>query len=125
LPAFKLVTIVFDVQINSPFPTGTSQVCNQGTLQYGGGNTIIPTDDPAVGGTEDPTCTPVTAPPPPEPCPSIAGNVLQNYCFEDGSDPWQFHTDGKGSYVTSSANCYQGQVAAEVNIIKAGSNVQL
>lgn len=59
-----------------------------------------------------------------DPCPDVPGNLLQNYCFEDGPGPWTFWTDGAGTYLTSSANPYQGQFAADVAVAQAGSNVQ-
>jgi hypothetical protein len=57
-------------------------------------------------------------------CPEVPGNVIQNYCFEDGPAPWQFFTNGEGSYVSSSIDPYQGQFAAQADIIRQGSNVQ-
>ena len=54
----------------------------------------------------------------------MPGNLLQNYCFEDGPGPWIFWTDGAGTYLTSSADPYQGRFAADVAIAQAGSNVQ-
>ena len=60
----------------------------------------------------------------PGPCPAVPGNLLQNYCFEDGPGPWIFWTDGAGTYLTSSADPYQGRFAADVAIAQAGSNVQ-
>ena len=77
LPQGKTVTIKFDVTIDSPFPVGISEVCNQGTLDFEDGGVpldelsesaaaLFPaqilTDDPDVAGDGDPTCTPVFAP---------------------------------------------------------------
>jgi len=61
LPAGKSVTITFQVTVNSPFPSGPTQVCNQGNITADGGINVL-TDDPDVAGTDDPTCTPVTRP---------------------------------------------------------------
>jgi hypothetical protein len=61
LPAGKSLTITFEVTVNSPFPSGPTQVCNQGTVTADGGVNVL-TDDPDVGGADDPTCTQVTRP---------------------------------------------------------------
>ena len=58
-------------------------------------------------------------------CPVVAGNLIANYCFENGSNPWLFFTNGAGSYTTSTTDPYQGNYAAEVQIDQQGSNVQL
>lgn len=52
------VTIEFQVKIDDPFPSGTSQVSNQGTVSGTNFSNML-TDDPDVGGTSDPTVTPV------------------------------------------------------------------
>jgi uncharacterized repeat protein (TIGR01451 family) len=62
LPAGKHVHITFQVTINNPFPSGTSQVSNQGTVSGDNFSPVV-TDDPAVGGSSDPTVTPVLTPP--------------------------------------------------------------
>ena len=59
LPAGESVMIMFSVVVNAAntFPPGTTQVCNQGTVNYTGGPAGgLQTDDPSVGGTADPTC---------------------------------------------------------------------
>lgn len=58
LPAGKSITITFDVTIADPFPTGVSQVINQGTIT-GNGFADVLTDDPDHPGTADATVTPV------------------------------------------------------------------
>ena len=55
----------------------------------------------------------------------MPGNLIENPCFEDGPGPWTFWTDAAGTYVTSSADPYQGQFAAHVAMQTAGGNVQL
>ncbi|HEV7346676.1 Ig-like domain-containing protein, partial [Telluribacter sp.] len=64
LPAGKSVTIKFKVTINSSIPAGTCTVSNQGTVS---GSNFIPatllTDDPGVGGSSDPTVTPIISAP--------------------------------------------------------------
>lgn len=60
LPAGKSVTITFEVTVDSPY-LGGPQVCNQGTVS-GSNFTSVLTDDPALGGATDPTCTMVTKP---------------------------------------------------------------
>lgn len=62
LPAGKTVHITFDVTVDNPFPTGVSQVANQGTVS--GDNFVsVATDDPAAGGSADPTVTQILTPP--------------------------------------------------------------
>lgn len=61
LPAGKSVTITFNVTVNNPFPSGPTQVCNQGNVTADGGVNVL-TDDPSIGGSADPTCTMVTRP---------------------------------------------------------------
>lgn len=62
LPAGKTVRVQFQVTVNSPLPTGTTQVSNQGTVS-GDNFTTALTDDPAAGGSNDPTVTPILTPP--------------------------------------------------------------
>ncbi|HEV2862472.1 MAG TPA: Ig-like domain-containing protein [Pyrinomonadaceae bacterium] len=61
LPAGKSVHITFQVTVNNPFG-GTNQVSNQGTVS-GNNFASVQTDDPAGGGSADPTITPVLTPP--------------------------------------------------------------
>jgi uncharacterized repeat protein (TIGR01451 family) len=61
LPAGKSVTISFQVTVNNPFG-GTNQVSNQGTIS-GDNFADVLTDDPTVGGSTDPTVTPILTPP--------------------------------------------------------------
>jgi uncharacterized repeat protein (TIGR01451 family) len=62
LPAGKSVHITFQVTVDNPFPTGVSQVANQGAIS-GDNFATVATDDPAAGGSNDPTVTPIlTAP---------------------------------------------------------------
>ncbi|MEE8477416.1 MAG: GEVED domain-containing protein, partial [Gemmatimonadales bacterium] len=55
-------TITFWVIVDDPFPAGVVEVCNQGDVA---GNNIPDevTDDPDIGGQDDPTCTPIDAAP--------------------------------------------------------------
>jgi len=55
LPPGGTVTITFDVIINTNFPLNTFSVTNQGNLTGTGINIL--TDDPTVGGANDPTVT--------------------------------------------------------------------
>jgi uncharacterized repeat protein (TIGR01451 family) len=48
--------VTFNAQVKDPFPGPGAQVCNQGTVS-GSNFTSVLTDDPAVGGAADPTCT--------------------------------------------------------------------
>jgi uncharacterized repeat protein (TIGR01451 family) len=55
------VTIEFQVTIDDPTsPANLTQVCNQGQIAGTGFN--VSTDDPDVGGVEDPTCTTIPRP---------------------------------------------------------------
>jgi uncharacterized repeat protein (TIGR01451 family) len=62
LPAGKSVRVQFQVTVNSPLPSGVSQVSNQGTIS-GSNFASVQTDDPAAGGSADPTVTPILTPP--------------------------------------------------------------
>ncbi|HSS21263.1 MAG TPA: Calx-beta domain-containing protein [Pyrinomonadaceae bacterium] len=61
LPAGETVTITFNVTVNDPFTGATPQVSNQGTVS-GSNFADVLTDDPTVGGTADPTVTPIDLP---------------------------------------------------------------
>ncbi len=62
LPANSSVTITFQVVVDNPFMGAMPQVSNQGTVTAAGGINVL-TDDPSVGGMNDPTVTGVTLPP--------------------------------------------------------------
>jgi hypothetical protein len=62
LPAAKTVRIQFQVTVNSSLPSSVTQVSNQGTVS-GDNFTSVLTDDPAAGGSSDPTVTPILTPP--------------------------------------------------------------
>jgi uncharacterized repeat protein (TIGR01451 family) len=62
LPAGKTVHITFQVTVDNPFPTGLSQVANQGSIS-GDNFPTVQTDDPAAGGSADPTVTQILTPP--------------------------------------------------------------
>jgi len=57
------VIITFDVTVDVTIPPNVTQVCNQG-LVSGTNFSDVLTYDPDVGGSSDPTCTPVEQPPP-------------------------------------------------------------
>lgn len=61
LPAGESVTITFNVTVDDPFGGAIAQVSNQGTVS-GSNFADVPTDDPDVGGTTDPTVTPIDLP---------------------------------------------------------------
>lgn len=61
IPAGKSVTITYQVTVNTPY-LGGSNVSNQGTVSGSNFSSVL-TDDPAVGGANDPTLTPIKAPP--------------------------------------------------------------
>jgi hypothetical protein len=61
LPAGESVTITFNVTVNDPFTGAMAQVSNQGTVS-GSNFADVLTDDPDVGGTADPTVTPIDLP---------------------------------------------------------------
>ncbi|MBI3853087.1 MAG: cadherin-like domain-containing protein [Verrucomicrobia bacterium] len=56
LPSGKGVTIVFQVTINSPLPSGVCQVTNQGVVTADGGINVV-TDDPTTTTLNDATVT--------------------------------------------------------------------
>jgi len=56
------VTITFDVVIDDPLPPGVTTISNQGAVS-GTPFSDVPTDDPAAGGTTDPTVTSLTLTP--------------------------------------------------------------
>jgi len=59
IPAGATVTLEFDVQVDSPLTSFPAvAVANQGTVS-GPGVPPVPTDDPDLGGTQDPTVTPL------------------------------------------------------------------
>lgn len=62
LQAGKTVRVQFQVTVNDPLPGGVSQVSNQGTIS-GSNFASVQTDDPTVGGSSDPTVTPILTPP--------------------------------------------------------------
>ncbi len=51
-------------------------------------------------------------------------NIVANPDFENGTAPWKLHTNGRGTYTTA-PDAYNGQFAADVQIVEEGSNVQL
>ncbi len=57
------MTITFQVMINPTLPSGTTQVSNQGTVNYGPGSLSTVTDDPDTVAMNDATVTPVLTPP--------------------------------------------------------------
>jgi len=61
LPAGKSVTITFHATVNNPFGGASPQVSNQGTVSGSNFSNVL-TDDPDVGGTADPTVTPIDLP---------------------------------------------------------------
>ena len=58
LNAGQVVIITFEVTVDSPLPSGASNVCNQG-LFTGDNFTNVLTDDPNTAEANDATCTPV------------------------------------------------------------------
>src|SRR5258706_2572769 len=61
LPAGKSVTITFNVTVDDPFTGALPQISNQGTVSGTNFSNVL-TDDPSVGGTADPTVTPIDLP---------------------------------------------------------------
>jgi uncharacterized repeat protein (TIGR01451 family) len=62
LPAGKSVRVQFQVTVNNSLPSNVTQVSNQGTVS-GDNFASVLTDDPAAGGSADPTVTPILTPP--------------------------------------------------------------
>jgi hypothetical protein len=76
LPAGESVTITFNVTVNNPFTGASPQVSNQGTVSGSNFGSVL-TDDPTVGGTADPTVTPIDLP-------SVSVAVAPASVLEDG-----------------------------------------
>jgi uncharacterized repeat protein (TIGR01451 family) len=62
LPAGKSVHVQFQVMVDNPFTGAQPQVSNQGTVE-GDNFADVLTDDTTVGGSADPTVTPILTPP--------------------------------------------------------------
>src|SRR5258706_7619773 len=77
LPAGESVTITFNVTVNDPFTGVLPQVSNQGTVSGTNFSNVL-TDDPSVGGTADPTVTPIDLP-------QVALAVSPASVLEDGA----------------------------------------
>ena len=77
LPAGESVTITFNVTIDDPFTGALPQVSNQGTVS-GSNFADVLTDDPTVGGTADPTVTPIDLP-------DVSVAVSPTSVLEDGA----------------------------------------
>lgn len=58
IPANDSIIIVYDVTINNPLPSGTSQISNQGNIS-GSNFSAYVTDDPATVAANDATITPL------------------------------------------------------------------
>ncbi len=52
----QTVTITFEVTVDNPLPEGTTNICNQGLVEGDNFGDEL-TDDPAVVGVDNPTCT--------------------------------------------------------------------
>ena len=61
LPAGESVIITFNASVDNPFTGALPQVSNQGTVSGSNFSDVL-TDDPSVGGTADPTVTPIDLP---------------------------------------------------------------
>jgi hypothetical protein len=77
LPAGESVTITFNVTVNNPFTGALPQVSNQGTVSGTNFSSVL-TDDPTVGGTADPTVTPIDLP-------NVSVAVSPTSVLEDGA----------------------------------------
>jgi hypothetical protein len=60
IPPGSTVGLTYQVTVNNAAPAGTSQISNQGTVTSNA--PTVTTDDPDVGGANDPTVTPLLAP---------------------------------------------------------------
>ena len=104
---------------NTPVPpTATNTAAATAT------NTLIPA---TVTNTAVPTAT-NTAVPSPTPdssgCTLNPNNVLANPGFEDGINPWNFYTNGRGD-ISLAGPAFQCDNAARLSFEKTGSNMQL
>ncbi len=77
LPAGENVTITFNVTVDDPFTGTLPEVSNQGTVS-GSNFADVLTDDPSVGGTADPTVTPIDLP-------AVSVAVSPSSVAEDGA----------------------------------------
>jgi hypothetical protein len=77
LPAGESVTITFNATVDDPFGGALPQVSNQGTVS-GSNFADVLTDDPDVGGTADPTVTPIDLP-------QVSLAVSPSSVLEDGA----------------------------------------
>lgn len=55
---------------------------------------------------------------------TIRASELANWDFEDGAGPWQFFSNGNGRYTVTTEK-YNGTWGSQVQVIAAGTNVQL
>lgn len=108
---------------DSPLATGTPPSATPT-------RTPTPTLIPTTPTTPAPTPTPTGPTPTPTPtrvltaCPSDQISVLNNPSFEAGVMGWQFTTNGRGALTPSTA-AFECQAAAQMEISRPGSNVQL
>ncbi len=58
LPAGEQTTITFQAIVNDPFPAANNPICNQATISGSNFSNVL-SDDPAVAGSADATCTTV------------------------------------------------------------------
>lgn len=77
LPAGESVVITFKVTVDNPFTGAMAQVSNQGSVS-GSNFADVLTDDPDVGGTADPTVTPIDLP-------DVSVAVSPTSVLEDGA----------------------------------------
>ena len=114
------VTIVFDATIDNPqTPINNSQVCNQG-LVSSANHADVQTDDPALGGAADSTCTAVDAP--------AGGTIVivkdtvpdaaQDFAFTTtgGLTPAGFSLDDDADATLSNTQTYNNLVAGSYTV---------
>jgi hypothetical protein len=58
-------------------------------------------------------------------CEPVAGNLIDNFCFDRRRASWRFRMPAYGTFVASDVGSYSGSYAAEVTVSRAGKNTQL
>ena len=80
-------TITFQVRVANPVPAGVTQIANQGTVKFIGGDPAgIPTDDSTQPGGTDPSVSPILRP-------GIAVEKTAPVTVQDGSGPITYSYD--------------------------------
>jgi len=122
--SFSFIATPLD-QYGSAFPatmTWTSSNTTVGTVDSSGnftalasGIAMVNATNGSVSGTAIVTVTSV---------PPVVQNLILNPGFESGTEPWQFYTNGIGSFTVDGPG-YDGSKSAKIFIKRKGKNTQL